>query len=333
MSMFHVRVVEATDLPKMDLFGKTDAYCILQYANDKNLMKTKVIEKSFKPVWNEEFHFKVKDLATDQLIILMKDEDKGSSDDPISRLVISLRDLPVGEVIEKWYSCTPVKGVKKGGKLRLTLHIAPEGAVAFQSGQGTHEKTMQAIGGLAGNMSLLSQGIKQMAMAPPADPQNPQSATQQPIQQQPVPSTTPEQIPSAEPQGAVQQPMGQQQQQQVAYPQQQPQGAIYMQPQPNMYQQQPPQPGMYQQQVPQQGMYQQQPGMYVPQQGMYQQQPGMYQQQPGMYAPQQGMYPQQQPGMYMQPQQGAYQQNPGMYPGQQAMYPQNPGMYPGQQRY
>ena len=132
MYQLHVRVVEAKELPKMDTFGKCDAFAILQLNSSRNIHRTKVIEKTYTPVWNEEFHIPLEDVTIDTLTVFLKDEDKGSSDDPISLIKIPINQFPLGEVVDKWYSLIPVKGVKKGGQIRLTIHIAPLGATPFQ---------------------------------------------------------------------------------------------------------------------------------------------------------------------------------------------------------
>lgn len=128
----HVRVVEAKELPKMDLFGKVDAFAILQMSGSRNLHKTRVIPSDYMPVWNEEFHLPSEDPSIDTLTVFLKDEDKGSSDDPISLLKVPLNQFEIGKVYDKWYSLTPVKGVKQGGQIRLVIHVAPIGATPFK---------------------------------------------------------------------------------------------------------------------------------------------------------------------------------------------------------
>ena len=53
-------------------------------------------------------------------------------DDPISKMEISLATLVIGNVYDKWYDMDPFKGVKKGGRIRLVLHLAAATAIPFQ---------------------------------------------------------------------------------------------------------------------------------------------------------------------------------------------------------
>lgn len=124
----HVRVIEADDIPKMDA-NATDAYCILTVGSTK--FNTKVIDNEMHPVWNEEFHFPVPDPSTGSLHIIMKDKDIFKDDD-ISTLEKPFSALQIDQVVDEWYNMVPCKKVKKGGKLHLVLHMAPEGATPFQ---------------------------------------------------------------------------------------------------------------------------------------------------------------------------------------------------------
>lgn len=321
MTQLHVRVIEAKELPKMDTFGKCDCFAILQLNTSRNIQKTRVIPGTYTPVWNEDFHFPLEDITIDTLTVFLKDDDKGSSDDPISLIKIPVSQFPAGDVVDKWYSLTPVKGVKKGGQVRLKIQIAPLGAPPFVPIQnGAPSSAPQPA-------SPLPSTIKVDAT----------TNASQPVINAPPPAQTPPQQPantntySQQPQNFQQ---NLQQQPDLSKYQTQPQQPAYNQ----CPQQMPPQQNPQYQYPPQQpGMYPQQPQMQYPQQTM------QYQQNPMAVAqPPTGMYPQQQPG-YQYPQQQAgyppqqplqYPQQPGyQYPPQQAGYPQQPGMYPPQQGY
>ena len=241
--ILNVKVVEANELPAMDLFGKIDPFVVLTTSGSKQIQKTKVIEKCYSPVWNETFKFIVSDVSTDSLTLIIRDKDSGSSDDPVSRLVIQLSDIRFGDVTDKWYDLVPAPKLKKGGRIRLAIHLCNSNDQPFVKSASAPQ---------------------QAQVQPQAQPQvQPQVQPQQMTQQMP------------------QQPGMYQQVQPGMYPQQMPmQPGMYPQQmpmQPGMYpQQMPMQPGMYPQQMPMQpGMYPQQMPM---QPGMYPQQmhPGMY---------------------------------------------------------
>ncbi|KAL5836521.1 hypothetical protein ACOSQ4_016018 [Xanthoceras sorbifolium] len=85
-----VRVLEARNIPSMDLNGLSDPYVRLQLGKQRS--RTKVVKKSLSPTWEEEFIFKVDDLS-EELVVSVLDEDKYFNDDfvgyvkvPISRI-------------------------------------------------------------------------------------------------------------------------------------------------------------------------------------------------------------------------------------------------------
>lgn len=125
----HVRVIEALDIAKMDV-GKSDPYCILSLTSGNDTRRTRVIDNTVTPKWNEDFHFNCPNPAMSALKILMKDKDV-MSDDSMATLEVQLCSLQPGVVTDQWYNMTPCKGVKKGGRIHLILHIAPNGAQAF----------------------------------------------------------------------------------------------------------------------------------------------------------------------------------------------------------
>ena len=123
----HVRVVEATDIAKMDA-NASDPYCILRTSSET--MKTRVIKNNMHPRWNQEFHFSIGSPTVGALDIKMRDKDI-MKDDDMSTLNIQLCSLPIGQVIDQWYDMIPCKRVKKGGRIHLVLQVAPNGAPPF----------------------------------------------------------------------------------------------------------------------------------------------------------------------------------------------------------
>ena len=131
MYKLNVRIVEAKGLPKMDVIGSVDPYCQL-YIGDRTQMKqTRTIRQNKNPIWNQEFQFSIKDFYNESLTVILKDFDKVSADDPISKLQIPLKTLQMSTVKDNWYDMIPFKRVKKGGKLRLVLHLGPNNEKPF----------------------------------------------------------------------------------------------------------------------------------------------------------------------------------------------------------
>ena len=169
----HVRVVEANDIPKMDLITDTDAYCILRTGSETR--KTYTCQNCKHPRWNQEFHFNVSSPTVGSLGITMRDEDV-FKDDNISYIDIPYCSLPTGQVIDQWYHMTPFRRVKKGGRLHLVLHMSPAGLPPFVPSNAMMHQT--------GFMAPVYQS-QSVYMIPPCTPQPAYCATVPCIPQQP----------------------------------------------------------------------------------------------------------------------------------------------------
>lgn len=103
----YVRVIEARNLPAMDLNGFSDPYVRLQLGRHRS--RTKVVKKCLNPTWGEEFSFKVEDLK-EELVLSVLDEDKYFSDDFVGQLKIPVSrvfDADNGSLGTAWYSLQP----------------------------------------------------------------------------------------------------------------------------------------------------------------------------------------------------------------------------------
>ncbi|CAM9003465.1 unnamed protein product [Rhodiola kirilowii] len=111
-----VTVVSAEDLPAVDLNGKADPYVILIMKKSDKRLKTRVVNESLNPVWNQTFDFVVEDGLHDMLMVEVWDHDTFGKD-KIGRCVMTLSRV----VLEGEYTETfPLDGAKSG---RLTLHL------------------------------------------------------------------------------------------------------------------------------------------------------------------------------------------------------------------
>ncbi|XP_068643334.1 C2 and GRAM domain-containing protein At1g03370-like [Aristolochia californica] len=136
-----VHVIEARNLPAMDLNGSSDPYVRLQLG--KSRLKTKVVKKSLNPSWNEEFSFRVEDL-NEELAVSVLDEDKYFNDDFLGQLKV-----PVSNVFDAenktlgpaWYPLQPKNKKLKSrdcGEIRLTISLAPSISFLDQMPTPTH---------------------------------------------------------------------------------------------------------------------------------------------------------------------------------------------------
>ena len=98
--MLGVKVIEAKNLKAAD-GDKSDPYCVLKVADNEK--KTKVIDCTLNPIWNQTFYFDIKSYSTNELLIKIFDKDKLSKDDLLFQWIIPINKLQCGIVEDKWY--------------------------------------------------------------------------------------------------------------------------------------------------------------------------------------------------------------------------------------
>ena len=116
----NLRVIEAKNLPIVDIGGTCDGFCKIQFAQQK--AQTRIIDNSLTPHWRQEFSFDILDIETDNLFIQLYDYDKIGKNDLISDLTIKTKSLQSGKIIDKWYTMNPI--IKdKIPEIHLVIHI------------------------------------------------------------------------------------------------------------------------------------------------------------------------------------------------------------------
>lgn len=114
--VLQVTVISGEDLPAMDMNGKSDPYVVVSLKKTKTKHKTRVVNESLNPVWNQTFDFVVEDGLHDMLMLEVYDHDTFSRD-YMGRCILTLTKV----LIEEDYTDSfPLQGAKTG---RLKLHL------------------------------------------------------------------------------------------------------------------------------------------------------------------------------------------------------------------
>uniref|UniRef100_A0A0L8IHK9 C2 domain-containing protein n=1 Tax=Octopus bimaculoides TaxID=37653 RepID=A0A0L8IHK9_OCTBM len=117
-----VNVIQAADLPGMDMSGTSDPYVKVYLMPDKKKkFETKVHRKTLNPVFNESFTFKnvpYADITGKTLIFAIYDFDRFSKHDQIGQVQVPMNSIDLGSVIEEWRDLTsPDNDAEKENKL------------------------------------------------------------------------------------------------------------------------------------------------------------------------------------------------------------------------
>lgn len=113
-----VGVIQAEELPGMDMCGTSDPYVKVYLMPDKKKKyETKVHRKTLNPVFHETFNFKVPyaEVTTKTLVFAVYDFDRFSKHDQIGEVRIPLNTIDLAQTIEEWRLLTRVK--TDGGQL------------------------------------------------------------------------------------------------------------------------------------------------------------------------------------------------------------------------
>ena len=121
LKKIHIHIMDGYDIPKVDLIGKTDSYVRIKLNDREFHEKTKVVDNSLNPVWNETII--LYSLCQKPYIQI---ELKGKStikDQLIGTANIELDDITSTKSKEITENLIPAKGMKKGGKIHLYIQI------------------------------------------------------------------------------------------------------------------------------------------------------------------------------------------------------------------
>ncbi|KAI8570648.1 hypothetical protein RHMOL_Rhmol01G0052200 [Rhododendron molle] len=116
-----VTVISADDLPPADLMGKADPYVVLTMKKTGMKNKTRVVNESLNPEWNQTFDFVIEDGLHDMLIVEVWDHDTFGKD-YMGRCILTLTRVIMDGQHKGSF---PLDGAKSG-KLNLHLKWSPQ---------------------------------------------------------------------------------------------------------------------------------------------------------------------------------------------------------------
>ncbi|XP_071561121.1 synaptotagmin 1 isoform X2 [Temnothorax nylanderi] len=130
---FAVTVIQAEELPALDMGGTSDPYVKVYLLPDKKKkFETKVHRKTLNPVFNETFTFKsvpYADAMNKTLVFAIFDFDRFSKHDQIGEVKVPLCQIDLAQTIEEWRELQSVEGEggqdNKLGDICFSLRYVP----------------------------------------------------------------------------------------------------------------------------------------------------------------------------------------------------------------
>ena len=124
LCQINVHIMDGYDIPNTDIIGKTDPYVRVKLNDQEFVQKTKVINNTLNPCWDQTI--KLYSLC-EKISMQIELKDEATGKDPlIGAKDIDLSELKYGEIIERTEELIPAKGMKKGGKLHFYIQQSSE---------------------------------------------------------------------------------------------------------------------------------------------------------------------------------------------------------------
>ncbi|XP_069800979.1 synaptotagmin-2-like isoform X2 [Dendropsophus ebraccatus] len=125
-----VGVIQATELPALDMGGTSDPYVKVFFLPDKKKKyETKVHRKTLNPIFNETFTFKIpyQELGGKTLCMSIYDFDRFSKHDIIGEVKVAMNTVDLGQPIEEWRDLQSAEKEEpeKLGDICISLRYVP----------------------------------------------------------------------------------------------------------------------------------------------------------------------------------------------------------------
>ncbi|KAE8623209.1 hypothetical protein XENTR_v10005541 [Xenopus tropicalis] len=129
-NQMQVGIIQATELPALDMGGTSDPYVKVFFLPDKKKKhETKVHRKTLNPIFNETFTFKIpyQELGGKTLCMSIYDFDRFSKHDIIGEVKVPMNTVDLGQPIEEWRDLQSAEKEEpeKLGDICISLRYVP----------------------------------------------------------------------------------------------------------------------------------------------------------------------------------------------------------------
>ena len=118
-----VQVIEVKNVPQPKKYHIVDPYLSMQLPSTNSRQKTRVIDNSIDPIWNEKFIFPLVNLSTDVLKCSLIDRNVFSQDQDLAKVDVHVSDVPQGEILDKFYDMQSLYPSDKTTQIHLQLEL------------------------------------------------------------------------------------------------------------------------------------------------------------------------------------------------------------------
>lgn len=109
----------------------SDPYCLFKILNRDISIKSRRIDKTLNPEWDDYLNIPIKSLNSDIIRLEVLDWDRLGKDDKLCMRDFRLRDYIPGKIYHETFSLIPLAGNPGGSSIELSFQITPPSAMPF----------------------------------------------------------------------------------------------------------------------------------------------------------------------------------------------------------
>ena len=128
----NIHIIKATNLPSADSNGLSDPYCLFKILNRDISVKSRRIDKTLNPIWDDYINIPIISLNSDIIRLEITDWDRVGKDDKLCMKDFTLKEYIPGKTYHDTFSLIPLAGNPGGSKVELSLYITPPSALPFK---------------------------------------------------------------------------------------------------------------------------------------------------------------------------------------------------------
>nr|GMD90099.1 synaptotagmin-5-like isoform X1 [Ipomoea batatas] len=119
-----VKLIQGKELTNKDIVGKSDPFAeVFIRPQRERIKKSKVINNTLNPIWNENFEFEVEDASTQHLTVKVYDDEGIQASELIGCAQVQLKDLEPGKVKSVWLALVKDLEIQRDTKNRGQIHL------------------------------------------------------------------------------------------------------------------------------------------------------------------------------------------------------------------
>ena len=127
----NIHLIKATKLPSADSNGLSDPYCLFKILNRDISVKSRRIDKTLNPIWDDYINIPIKSLNSDIIRLEINDWDRVGKDDKLCMRDFPINELIPGKIYHETYSLIPLAGNPGGSTVELSIQLTPPSIIPF----------------------------------------------------------------------------------------------------------------------------------------------------------------------------------------------------------